>query len=185
MKVISIDPSIHNLGIAVANTDRVITEATLIRSSKDQSANWQSAALTMSEAVSLIITTAIADDPEGYILVSEMPENWFGERGEDSKNSEAVQKLYFYVGYQMSLLRRQYPSIKMFLVTPTVWKGQTPKTITLKRAVALLAKQGVSLKVLDLNVSDAIMIGQFAYDNFHRLIPIESFIQPINTTSYI
>ena len=174
MRVIAIDPSIHNLGIALSDANRNVIDAVLIKSGSVNEANWQSAASAMAEAVVLTINTALLEEPgDTWIAVSEMPENWFGSRGEKSKDNEAVQKLYYYVGYQMCFLHSHFPKVPMFLVTPSRWKGQTPKAVTMKRVLRILAQQGINKDKIDNNVADAIMIGQYAYDNFNRLTPIQ------------
>lgn len=134
--VVAIDPSIRSLGLAcstICHPRPVFCSGIEQRTDTDES--WQGRALGMAMiAMSVLIEQLNQHDIDEVIAVVECPNNWFTGRGISSKDNEAVQKLYFFVGallQQLSILS----SVKhCFTVTPGDWKGQVGKSVMLSRA---------------------------------------------------
>jgi len=146
--------------------------------------------LHMTRLLEGIIETFVTTTLEAYgqslqvvfEYVIETPENWGGARGQISKDKGAIQKLYAVVGSIIQYVSSLPFTMGTWGVTPTHWKGQLPKAVTVARVterLAALQRQGSKLRYTSLptqwpsDVADALGIGFFALD--HRATP------PVNT----
>lgn len=143
MIVLAIDPSLVSLGFAVAETieshedllcpRRRISAMGYIKQHTDKGVPYHLRALEMvnkfADAINL---------PERWLFdrcVIEVPNNWFTEKGQGSKDSESIQKLYFFCGALVAKMCSYADQVEV--VTPMGWKGQTPKPIIIARVKAL------------------------------------------------
>lgn len=161
--LISIDPSITKLGIALWDINHKLRVATLI-SQPTKGRNWYERATVMADAVIYFVEGVICTIKDGWnypwVVVSETPENWFSSKGAAAKDSEAIQKLYFYVGAQTQAFKSQLFIHSIYLANPGTWKGQTPKELMVQRAQHHYPHEQ---KITDHNICEAILLGKYAY----------------------
>lgn len=114
-------------------------------------ADWMTRAVRMANAVCeeaiAVWTLQICELGKSTWAFVETPDNWFNERGMDSKNAGDVQKLYWFVGYLVAQIANRGILLNLeeiWTVVPKAWKGQTPKGIMVDRGVAeLSARSGI------------------------------------------
>ena len=153
--LISIDPSIRVLGVSVWRDNKLYSAYTLRTTGKYLT--WQDRALTMACRVGSIIV-----NHQPSIVVIEIHENWHSQRGNVSKDSESIQKLYYYVGLQAGLLPYIYGqdgSVTVLGITPNTWKGNVPKNVMLTRCNKVVKQQKLNWDIKDHNVAEAILLG--------------------------
>lgn len=168
-QLMSIDPSIHTLGWAIAEVkDFAITECGVIKCSN--SVSYHDAAMSMATTV-----LAIMPDTCAYLIV-ENPQVFGTSRGTASMASESIQKLYYAVGLMIGWIAgaRCFPPLHIGTVKPSTWKGTAKKDIMVKRAhkrvPSLLARAPH-------DTCEAIMLAEYAakrIDERHKrfLLPI-------------
>lgn len=162
---ICVDPSIRRLGVAYYEHNK-LREAYLL--SQDGKDDWRRRAMAMCHRLCGLIHFVIPPDTS-FDILTEIPENWQGERGVTSRDSEAVQKLYYFVGLMAAMLPltgARYVSG----VTPTRWKGQIPKRIMIKRGLTWCEEQDVVPTFEDDNVMEAILLGKYFLNHSHDII---------------
>lgn len=154
IKLLAIDPSIRSLGYAactVSSNTPICAGHVALSGDTD----WHIRAAQM---ISTVHTICAEMAPEHIVI--ETPNNWFTEKGQSSKDNEAVQKLYYVVGGLCAALMAI--PIKLWTVTPSVWKGQTPKSVSEKRARALLTPYGLGELSMLSDTWDAIHLAHTA-----------------------
>lgn len=175
LQVISVDPSMTILGMAVHDEGVLECSGRIVRKAKrpgmDDPASWFIDSTAMADTVGYWILMAATHQDHvlsrfrARVLIIEMPANWMGGRGEQSKDNEAVQKLYATVGCIASHpVIRAYCSVVCW-VQPGQWKGQVDKDIMLNRAVRYA---GVGHKITDHNQAEAILLGRYCVERLAR-----------------
>jgi DNA-directed RNA polymerase subunit N (RpoN/RPB10) len=114
-------------------------------------------------------------------VVIELQENFRGHKGEAAKDSEAIQKLYFFTGALITDLINTGLTMGIYGVFPGQWKGQLPKAIGVKRANSWCAINNWPVGHTNHNITDAIGIAKYSVKRIivsHRHI---QFADPIQT----
>lgn len=157
MLILAIDPSLVSLGFAIASftpqRERKIEAIGYIKQYTDKGIPYHLRAIEMVNRCANAI-----DMPERWLFdrcVIEVPNNWFTEKGQGSKDSESIQKLYFFCGALVSRMCEYADCVEV--VTPMGWKGQTPKSIIISRVKAL------GIKVPEYTPHDAFEAAWLAY----------------------
>lgn len=152
-RLISIDPSINNLGMAIWNIpDKKLLGHMLMHPEKTHKGNEYDKSLSM------------YNQTRGWIekygvnrMIMEIPEVW-AVAGFQARETGSMTKLMFVCGMLYSL-RNDLDELK--LVTPRDWKGQLPKEVVANRLNEHYLKLGLDLTKLDANVADGIEIGHY------------------------
>ena len=147
-KILSIDPSITNLGYCVMTNNFEIIECDLLKSRKE---NWDNKCKFMWAE---LINICHKFFPK--IVYLEFPEYWSGSVGYQARESGSVFKLTFLCGGIFALLS-EWSDVR--IVTPSKWKGQLSKKIVKKRLKRIYPD--FVNEDLDHNVVDAIGIGHY------------------------
>ena len=74
-------------------------------------------------------------------VIVETPSNWFTEKGQASKDVEAVQKLYYFCGNLIARFADE--GLPVWSIRPEAWKGQTPKRLMVRRSLERFEKYGI------------------------------------------
>jgi len=158
MLMVAIDPSLVSLGLAVLESTG---KPHLLQHIKQHNtaANWHARALQMATAVQYTLSQNLPLSP--FAVLVETPANWFCERGQDSKNSEAVQKLYFVTGAICASLFEIPACRGIWSVDPGQWKGQSPKSVMLTRAQRYCARYDINLMHAPSDVAEALLLGVY------------------------
>ncbi len=149
-RLMSIDPSINNLGVAVFEGQKLILYK-LLHPSKDCRDT------PYDKAISLF--NKIKDDIKVWSvrrLILEIPEYW-AVAGFHARETGAIFKLTFVCGALCTLVN-DLEELKV--VTPREWKGQLPKNVVANRLRDSYLPD-VDLTKINENVMDAIGIGHF------------------------
>lgn len=88
----------------------------------------------MAQIVRSIVSSGLV-----HTVVMEFPDNWATEKAINSKDAGDIQKLYTLSGMlvaHVSELRGVSAIENFYIVTPSGWKGQTPKRIIMDRVAA-------------------------------------------------
>lgn len=153
MKLISIDPSINYMGIAVFTGKGLTWQLTLheLLQPKTTSDDYIEKSWSMYLQVRIIL-----EEHEVDKIILEVPDN-FGVAGYHARESGSIQKLTFVCGIMYSL--RVYTKIQTVL--PRQWKGQLSKEATYNR-MNKLKLYNFDFHQINNNISDAICIGHWA-----------------------
>lgn len=136
--------------------------------SQSSEGDWKERAIQMARVVKEIAVQELGKGARRTRAVIETPDNWFTDRGEDSKRDEAVQKLYWFVGHLVGALEGLMYHAgyiqDIWTVVPKAWKGQTPKPIMHDRGVKALTDQGWILdpKKFKHDVAEAVLLARIA-----------------------
>jgi hypothetical protein len=128
-----------------------------------QQPDWPERAASMATMISIILESNMESGTYADAII-EIPSNWFCERGQSSKDSEAVQKLYFTVGASVLALAHTTGIMCVWGVHPEQWKGQTPKNIMLNRAEKL-----AGIRINNHDAAEAILLGAYAHARQHPI----------------
>jgi hypothetical protein len=156
-RLMSIDPSINNLGVAVWDiTSKKLLMWKLIHPKIGHRESEYTKALSMSDQLREIAQTYIVNR-----VILEVPEHW-SVGGFEARETGSIAKLCFVCGL---LYGMQYQMEEFGLVTPRGWKGQLPKPVVANRLREEYLKYGIDLSswmdtVME-NVADAIEIGHY------------------------
>lgn len=156
--ILSIDPSISDLGFAITTYEGAVVQFGIIKQHKRQH-NYPSRALSMSQKLRDVVSSF--HHPIAHAVI-EMPERWISGRGAKATDSEAVQKLYYTVGSIVFVL--YICGCQLWYVTPK-WIGQVPKHITVRRAKQWLVKQNITVDKITDHETDAILLGKFTHEH--------------------
>lgn len=156
--VLSLDPSINDCGFAGWSSGKLVQWGVLHppRALKD----WRLKAASVRDQVLSLVRVK---DP--LFVISESPEEAYESGAGSTKNASGTLRLSYLVGMLASVIHVTPAAPRFFLeVTPSSWKGRTPKTATLLR---VNTRFGVNLTNAkrDLDIADAIGIG----DWFHLM----------------
>lgn len=174
--ILSIDPSMTSLGYAILQGE-VLQSAGFIKQQTSSSVDYHARGAYMAAEVIRIIS--VLEPPVPLLdVVIEAPANWFDSRGTASKDSEAVQKLYYQVGLLVGMLCNHDAVRSVWCCTPGQWKGQTPKPIMVTRSQRFTAAQGIFLPDhVPHDVHEAILLGRWA--SKLRVVETGEFIEPL------
>lgn len=152
-RLISIDPSINNMGLAIWDlpTKKLLVHV-LVHPKKYYTANEYDKSFSMLAQVRSYMTTYRVNR-----IIMEIPEYW-AVGGFQARETGSMTKLMFVCGMIYSL-RDQLEELK--LVTPREWKGQLPKKVVEVRLRDHYLPHGVDLTQINDNVMDGISIGHF------------------------
>lgn len=161
--ICSVDISIKNLGYAFLKPEGEIVTVGILQQDTPQSVDYHTRGWHMARQLLRVIEEA-AESIEGPLdVILEVPSNWFDSRGMDSKNSEAVQKLYYQAGAIVGALATSKGVHSIWTVTPIQWKGTTPKDVMVRRAKAFAGAQGIFLRNgIPHDSCEALLLGKYA-----------------------
>lgn len=162
--IFAIDPSVMSLGWSVVDpADGTIATAGAIVQKTHHSVDYRRRAHAMAHIVDHTIAHQIAFGlPYRLAVVIETPSNWFTPRAIKSKDSEAVQRLYFMTGCLVGRLASNDDVDSIWGVYPK-WKGQTPKAIMKRRALNRLQQAGRHVTPsMTHDTAEAILLGLYA-----------------------
>jgi hypothetical protein len=149
------------LGYCLHTNEGIVRNTGVIQQHTDAEVAYQTRAKAMADTVERLINILIEWD-ELVDVIIETPENWFGPKGMDSKNSDAVQRLYWQVGVIVGILSHTANVSGIWCVGPTQWKGQTPKPVMLARALKYTAEQQIFLpETIPHDTAEAVLLGRF------------------------
>ena len=152
-RLMSIDPSINNLGMAIWDVnEKKLLLWKLLHPEVGQRRNEFDKSLSMLNQVKQWIQTYAVNR-----IIMETPEHWV-VGGFQARETGSMTKLAFVCGMLCSLVN----DLQEFkVVTPAEWKGQLPKEVVANRLKDHYLPLGVNLTEIDANVADAIEIGHF------------------------
>ena len=156
-RLMSIDPSINNLGVAIWDMDaKVLLLWKLVHPKKDCKNNEYSKSLSMSDQLREWTVTYTVNH-----MILEVPEHW-AVGGFEARETGSIAKLCFVCGLIYGM---QYDVDSFELVAPRGWKGQLPKKVVANRLQEHYLQYGIDLTewadTTMNNVGDAIGIGHF------------------------
>lgn len=152
-RLMSIDPSINNLGVAVWDLGKKqLMMWKLVHPLRDAKNNEYDKALSM--------LSQLRKWKEAYgvtNIICEVPAHWV-VAGFAARETGSIAKLCFVCGllYSMTNEVEEYK-----LVKPHEWKGQLPKKVVANRLKEAYVSYGIDMEELDENVMDSIGIGHF------------------------
>jgi len=151
-RLISIDPSINNVGIAVWELPNALLEYKLVHPKVGQRNNEYDKSLSILDQLKEWIK-----EYEVNRMILEVPEHW-AVAGFEARETGSIAKLMLVVGLIYSL-KHELEELK--IVKPREWKGQLPKDVMENRLREDYSAIGIDLAALNPNVVDAIGIGHF------------------------
>lgn len=174
----AIDPSVSNLGYALLQFNANIVTCGFVKQTSDTLIDYHARGLWMAQNVYFLIGGMLGDHSSDKLdTIIEIPTNWFNQRGQQSKDNEAVQKLYYTVGCIVAVLV-SHPHIKSIWCTSPVWKGNVPKKIMVERAQHMARAQGRELKKgCPHDTAEAILLARWALDRYEPVT--NEFQQPL------
>lgn len=115
------------------------------------------------------------EDKPSVWLVCETPDNWFTDKGMDSKNAGDIQKLYWFVGALLGAIQHRAAGgiglQEIWTTIPKAWKGQTPKRIMVERAMRQLDRCGIwPEKTIPDDAGEAVLLARIAGEKFRTKI---------------
>ena len=169
MPIIAVDPSISSLGCALVSFEGIPLNAWFIHQRTARSHDYHRRAFAMAWLLRTLIESIGDEQKEVAEVVIETPVNWFTPRAIRSKDSEAVQRLYYCVGAIAGLAATAANVSSIWGVGPK-WKGQTPKDIMLRRAYKYLQdhEKSFTAEYMPHDVAEALLLGRYAAA--HRLV---------------
>lgn len=165
-QLVTIDPSLRNLGIAAfemqgAGVEKLLYVGAIHARYKSSSATaWFVHSNAMVKAVDHLIH-AIIDVKKPFLIVTETQENWFGSKGAASKDAGSIQKLYFFTGALSQILQQEEGFRGIYGVGPSTWKGQVPKEVMMRRAKNWASLGSWTLTGLTHDAAEAFLLGKY------------------------
>jgi hypothetical protein len=166
---IGIDPSVRKTGLAIANGDDHIS---VLKINCNDAGAYQTRALSIVHTLGLAIQEVLQiydpNDRKQRHLICECPEHFDSERGHDSAQNEAVQKLYLEVGaiIHMALYWPGLNSVSV--VNPIKWKGNVKKHLMVRRAQGWIERkynQRIPLSQLTDDAAEAALLVRYLMKN--------------------
>jgi len=183
--LIAIDPSMRNLGYALYTIDRGLATLQALGSTHMQGNTvytWQKYAYDMAckstDVIAVEIESYLA---ERVVIVTELQEVFSGAKGQMSMDAGAIQKLYFFTGAMVRCLSALPRVEGVWGVTPTHWKGQINKTVSMRRAQSII-KAGLGETKPDIphDTAEAVLIGKYAATRIQYGMETVDFTHPIS-----
>jgi hypothetical protein len=156
-RLMSIDPSINNLGVAIWDmSSKKLLAWKLMHPKVEHRQNEYVKALSMSNQLRELARTYIVNH-----VILEVPEHW-SIGGFEARETGSIAKLCFVCGLIYGM---QYDMESFELVTPRGWKFQLPKSVVANRLQKEYLSSGIDLckwigTTME-NVGDAIGIGHY------------------------
>lgn len=152
-RLMSIDPSINNLGVAIWDINPVsVVMHKLVHPKVASRINEYEKSWSMLEQLRMWKETYNVSR-----IICEVPE-YFAVSGFEARETGSMAKLSFVCG----LLYSMRDSVKEYkVVIPREWKGQLSKGVMCERLKEHYTPVGIDLMKIDSNVADAIGIGHF------------------------
>lgn len=160
-----------NLGYALLRQSSEIVICGLIKQTSDAAVDYHCRGLWMGQHVHFALGTLLEDEDLISLLdvIIEVPANWFNQRGQQSKDNEAIQKLYFTVGCIIALLACHPYVNSVWCITP-IWKGSLPKDVMVERAKRFALAQDRTLKDhVPHDTAEALLLARWALDRYEPL----------------
>jgi len=159
-RLMSIDPSINNLGMAIwVMPSKKLLLWKLVHPKPHCRNNEYAKSLSMSDQLREWAKVYVVNE-----MILEVPEHW-AVGGFEARETGSIAKLSFVCGLVYGM---QYDMEKFELVAPRGWKGQLPKEVMANRLQDEYGqKYGIDLngtitgRKLNENVADAIGIGHY------------------------
>lgn len=151
-RLMSIDPSINNVGIAIWELPNVLMMHKLLHPKVNARNNEYDKSLS--------ILDQIKEWKKSYAInriILEVPAHW-AVGGFEARETGSIAKLMLVVGLIYSL---KHDLDELKIVKPHEWKGQLPKDVMENRLRDDYSSIGIDLSALNPNVVDAIGIGHF------------------------
>jgi hypothetical protein len=153
-KLMSIDPSINNLGVAIwnINTEQLLDHR-LLHPKKEHKTSEYAKSLSMLRQLQDLIKQF-----EVNHMICEVPEHW-AVGGFEARETGSIAKLCFVCGMIYSL----HDTLDVCeVVVPRGWKGQLPKEVVANRLFdEYMEKYAIDMVKMNPNVMDAIGIGHY------------------------
>lgn len=156
MTLLSIDPSVHNVGWALFNT-KAKNQATAW-----QFGTWHPTGFNLEMKITDVIQTIDSQIGEFDFLCTERPAFFSSERGQIAAHMNYTIDLAYINGYLAGWFRKDHR--RHFGITANQWKGTINKTITGRRFFRSFPH--VKPSSLDEHAIDAIMLARFCVDQF-------------------
>lgn len=151
-RLMSVDPSINNVGIAIWQLPNALMMHKLLHPKPGSREDEYSKSLSIFHQVKEWITTYAVNR-----IILEVPEHW-AVGGFEARESGGMAKLTVVTGMIYTL----YDVMdELKIVRPRDWKGQLPKDVMMNRLKDGYKEIGVDLEKLNNNVVDAIGIGHY------------------------
>lgn len=151
-RLISIDPSINNVGIAVWELPNALMMYRLLHPKVDARNNEYDKSLSILDQIKDWIKTYAVNR-----MILEVPAHW-AVGGFEARETGSIAKLMLVVGLLYSM---KHDLDELKIVKPHEWKGQLPKEVMENRLRDEYTAIGVDLAVLNPNVVDAIGLGHY------------------------
>lgn len=152
-RLLSIDPSINNLGAAVWDVEgKNLLMYELVHPRRGFRDNEFDKSWSMLEQLKAWKQTYAVNR-----IICECPEHW-AVGGFHARETGSMTKLMFIVGLLYSM-KSEVDEYK--LVTPAGWKGQLKKEVMVNRLYDHYIARKIDLREMDNNVADAIGIGHY------------------------
>lgn len=151
-RLLSCDPSINNVGIAIWELPNVLIEYKLLHPKVGQRSNEYDKSWSIFHQMKEYIQTY-----EVNRMILEIPSHW-SVAGFEARETGSMAKLMLVVGMIYSL-KDELEELK--IVKPNEWKGQLSKEVMENRLRDDYNTIGVELEKLNPNVVDAIGLGHY------------------------
>jgi len=152
-RLMSIDPSINNLGMAIWDMDsKKLLVWKLVHSKVDCRKDEYEKSVSMSDQLREWTKIYAVNH-----MILEVPEHW-AVGGFEARETGSIAKLCFVCGLIYGM---QYEMETFELVVPRGWKGQLPKKVVANRLQKDYLQYDIDMVELNENVMDAIGIGHF------------------------
>lgn len=151
-RLMSIDPSINNVGMAIWELPNTLMMHKLLHPKVGCRNNEYDKSLSILDQIKEWIQTYAVNR-----IILEVPEHW-AVGGFEARESGSIAKLMLVVGLIYSL---KHDLEELKVVKPREWKGQLPKQVMENRLRDNYLEINVDLSALNPNVVDAIGIGHF------------------------
>lgn len=153
-RLMSIDPSINNLGVAIWDIEQEqLLDHRLLHPKKEAKNNEYAKSLSMLRQLQNLIEKFSVNN-----IICEVPEHW-AIAGFEARETGSIAKLCFVCGMIYSL----HDTLESCeVVVPRGWKGQLPKEVVANRLFdEYMEKYGIDMVKMNPNVMDAIGIGHY------------------------
>lgn len=152
-RLMSIDPSINNLGMAIWDMDsKKLLVWKLVHPKVDCRKDEYEKSVSMSDQLREWTKIYAVNH-----MILEVPEHW-AVGGFEARETGSIAKLCFVCGLIYGM---QYEMETFELVVPRGWKGQLPKKVVANRLQKDYLQYDIDMVELNENVMDAIGIGHF------------------------
>jgi hypothetical protein len=155
MRVIAIDPSINDCGLAVF-VDKTLLNYKLIHPDKKYRENEYTKSYSVFQQVKDHVLCDMRVLEVGDVLVLEIPEYW-DTAGWIAREAGTIVKLSFLCGMICTL----QDQVNLVTTTPSNWKKQLKKKVMAKRLEKLELYPDIDFMKLNHNVADAIGLGHW------------------------